>query len=82
MSLMIILAGMLAGWAFFAALALEVRLSFKARSGFVRGALRIGRLGLVGGLGVLAARQGALPLLWGLGGFLVARTVAVRIAAP
>lgn len=72
-----LIAGALLGLLFFRLLALNTSLYAAGRAG-TAAAVHVGRLALVITLLVLAARQGAGPLLALLGGFLAVRPFLMR----
>lgn len=74
--------GLLAGGVFFALLRWNTALYLR-EGGFARAVgLQVLRLAAVAFVLTLAARHGALPLLLGAAGLLVARTLVVRLMAP
>ena len=73
------LAGFMSGLLYFAVLRRTAML-FASRSGWLLpAALTAVRIGAAAGLLALAAKLGAAPLLAAFAGFLLARTVALRI---
>ncbi len=70
--------GAVMGTAYFAALGWNVRLYFDRESGWRPVLLHFSRLGLAVAAFTLCARQGALPLLATLAGFLALRTISLR----
>ena len=71
------LAGCAVGIAYFGALWIAVRRHVEGRDRFVALALHVGRFALLGGGFWIIAQQGAPSLIAGLGGFVVARQIAV-----
>ena len=71
------LAGCAIGLAYFGALWLAVRRHAQGRDRVVAVALHVGRFALLGGGLWLIAQQGAPSLIAALGGFVVARQIAV-----
>lgn len=77
-----LLAGLLAGVAFFALLRWNAALYLR-HGGVARAvALQAARLAAIAAVLTLAARHGALPLLLGAAGLLVARALVMRWTAP
>lgn len=78
-----LMAGMLAGVAYFLTLRWNVRLLALGRSFVLALALQLARFAAVAGLlAVIAAHHGALPLVAAACGIVAARTVFVRSGAP
>lgn len=74
--------GLLAGVVFFALLRWNTTLYLR-HGGFARAvAVQAARLCAITVVLVVAARHGALPLLLGAAGLLIARSVVVRLMAP
>ena len=71
------LAGCAMGLAYFGALWFAVRRHAEGRGRFVALALHVGRFALLGGGLWIIAQQGAPSLIAGLGGFVVARQIAI-----
>ena len=71
------MAGGAIGLAYFGALWLAVRRHAESRDHFVAVALHVGRFALLGGGFWLVAQQGAPSLIAALGGFVIARQIAV-----
>ncbi len=74
------LAGFVFGLLYFAALRRTATLLAARRGWLLPVALSAVRIGAAAGLLALAAKLGAAPLLAAFAGFLLARTVALRIA--
>ncbi|MCZ4331153.1 ATP synthase subunit I [Castellaniella denitrificans] len=72
------LAGLLFGLLYFAALKRSVALLVDGKGWFVPLALTLGRLGAAVVFLLIAAKLGAVPLLGGFAGFLMARALVLR----
>jgi len=73
-------AGLAFGWAYFAALLRTADLYASGEARLLPAVLTLGRLAAAMGFFGFAARIGALPLLTGFLGFLLARRLALRAA--
>jgi hypothetical protein len=78
LTLLMTLAGLIFGLAYFAALKRSVTLLVGGKGWLGPLALTLGRIAAAAGFLFVAAKLGAEPLLGGFVGFLIARTMALR----